>query len=89
MIRETLMVQEDDSGDAFVELPPEVLEELGWNECTLIHMEVEGDRVLIKEKTVWELGEFKEHIDMILGDIKVNKTKHTIKDNGYFFKISQ
>jgi len=88
-MKKTLEVKETDDGDAFVELPPEVLEELGWNEHTLIHMELEGDNVLIKEKTVWGVEDFKENLEMILDDIRVNRTKHTIKDGNHFFKIGQ
>ncbi len=86
-IKRIVEVKETDTGDSFVELPEEVLEELGWNEYTTIHMELEDGNVKIKQKTFWELEEFKEHLEMIFDDVYVNKTKHTLRHNGRIIAI--
>jgi formylmethanofuran dehydrogenase subunit D len=38
-----------ENGDAIIELPPELCEELGWKEGTVVNIECENGEIIIKE----------------------------------------
>jgi bifunctional DNA-binding transcriptional regulator/antitoxin component of YhaV-PrlF toxin-antitoxin module len=42
-----LEVQEDDSGDQFIVLPDEVIEDLGWQEGDILNWDVKGDGIIL------------------------------------------
>ena len=42
-----LEVQEDDSGDQFIVLPDEVIEDLGWQEGDILNWDVKGDGIVL------------------------------------------
>mgnify|MGYP003705147635 CR=1 FL=1 len=39
-----------DNGDAIVELPPELCDELGWKEGTVLNLEAKNGQIFISEK---------------------------------------
>lgn len=80
-------VQEDENGEAFIQIPEEALEKLGWNDRTPLDISLDGGTIVLKEKRVWELEDFKENLEMILDDVFVNKIKHTIRHNNRLFTI--
>lgn len=46
----TSLVQEDkESGDLILELPPELIDEMSWDENTILEWTIEDNRVFIKE----------------------------------------
>ncbi len=38
-----------ENGDAIIELPPELCEELGWKEGTVLNIELENGQIIISE----------------------------------------
>jgi len=40
-----------DNGDAIVEIPPEIIEELGWKVGDVLDVSLEGDAVILKNMT--------------------------------------
>ena len=45
----TVEVQEDKDGELFIELPVELLNQMGWAEDTLIEWLIDDDKVTIRE----------------------------------------
>jgi antitoxin component of MazEF toxin-antitoxin module len=43
----TLNLEEDDNGDLYVNLPDDVIEELGWLEGDVISYSLEGDSLFL------------------------------------------
>ena len=39
-----------DNGDAIIELPPELCEEMGWSEGTVLNIENKDGKIYISEK---------------------------------------
>jgi bifunctional DNA-binding transcriptional regulator/antitoxin component of YhaV-PrlF toxin-antitoxin module len=44
-----LEVQEDQDGQIFIELPYEVLEELGWQEGDVLNWDVKGNGIILSK----------------------------------------
>ena len=44
-----LEVQEDDSGDLFIVLPDEVIEDLGWHEGDVLNWDVKGEGIILSK----------------------------------------
>lgn len=42
-----LEVQEDTNGDAFITLPDEIIEELGWEEGDVLEWDVRGTGIIL------------------------------------------
>jgi bifunctional DNA-binding transcriptional regulator/antitoxin component of YhaV-PrlF toxin-antitoxin module len=42
-----LEVQEDESGDAFIAFPEELIEELGWQEGDILNWDLRGEGVVL------------------------------------------
>lgn len=42
-----LEVQEDENGDPFIQLPYEVIEELGWQEGDILNWDVRGTGIVL------------------------------------------
>lgn len=40
-----------DNGDAILEIPPEIIEELRWKEGDVLDFEVEGETIIVKNMT--------------------------------------
>jgi hypothetical protein len=45
----TLNLEEDDSGDLFVKLPDDLIEELGWLEGDIISYSLDGDSLFLSK----------------------------------------
>ena len=45
----TIEVQEDKNGELFIELPIDLLNQMGWAEDTIIEWLVDDDKVTIRE----------------------------------------
>ena len=46
----TVVVQEDENGELYIELPPDLIEQLGWDENTEVLWVVEDDGKIILRK---------------------------------------
>jgi bifunctional DNA-binding transcriptional regulator/antitoxin component of YhaV-PrlF toxin-antitoxin module len=42
-----LEVQEDENGDQFINLPEEVMEDLGWQEGDVLNWDVKGEGIIL------------------------------------------
>lgn len=42
-----LEVQEDENGDPFIQLPDEVIEDLGWQEGDILNWDVRGTGIVL------------------------------------------
>ena len=42
-----LEVQEDENGDAYITLPDEIIEELGWDEGDVLEWDVRGSGIIL------------------------------------------
>jgi bifunctional DNA-binding transcriptional regulator/antitoxin component of YhaV-PrlF toxin-antitoxin module len=47
MTRYILEVQEDQDGELFIELPDEVIEDLGWQEGDVLNWDVRGEGIIL------------------------------------------
>ena len=45
----TLEVQEDNNGNYFIELPNEIIEELGWKEGDILEWKLKGQGVILSK----------------------------------------
>lgn len=45
----TLEVQEDNNGNYFIELPNEMIEELGWKEGDILEWKLKGQGVILSK----------------------------------------
>ena len=45
-----LVVQESPNGDLFIELPPEMMDAVGWKEGDTINWEEQGDKSFVLKK---------------------------------------
>lgn len=78
-------VQEDENGQ-FVVLPPEVLQELNWNEHTPIQISAREDgSVVIAKRDHWTVEEAQSHLDEIMDDVVHNRAHHIITHEGMNF----
>jgi bifunctional DNA-binding transcriptional regulator/antitoxin component of YhaV-PrlF toxin-antitoxin module len=46
----TVVVQEDENGELYIELPPEILDNLGWNNYDNLEWVIEDDGKIILRK---------------------------------------
>lgn len=44
-----LEVQEDENGDAYITLPDEVVEDLGWQEGDILNWDVRGEGIILSK----------------------------------------
>lgn len=44
-----LEVQEDENGDAFITLPDEIIEELGWEESDILEWKLKGGGIVLSK----------------------------------------
>ena len=42
-------IQEDDSGDLFIEFPDELIDELGWQEGDVLNWDLKGDGIVLSK----------------------------------------
>lgn len=42
-------VQEDNSGDLFIEFPDELIDELGWQEGDILNWDLKGDGIVLSK----------------------------------------
>ena len=73
-----------DNGDAMIDIPPEVLEELGWNQNTILSLvEIEGC-IQIRQKTDWTVDQIQhgDNLEQVLEDIEKNGTVHHVLHEG-------
>jgi bifunctional DNA-binding transcriptional regulator/antitoxin component of YhaV-PrlF toxin-antitoxin module len=42
-------VQENNSGDLFIELPDELIDELGWQEGDILNWDLKGDGIVLSK----------------------------------------
>ena len=42
-------VQENNSGDLFIELPDELIDELGWQEGDILNWDLKGDGIVLNK----------------------------------------
>lgn len=49
-------VVEDEEGELVIELPLDMLNQMGWDEHTLLEWLIEEDKVILKEKEVEDAG---------------------------------
>jgi len=42
-------VQENNSGDLFIELPDELIDELGWQEGNILNWDLKGDGIVLSK----------------------------------------
>lgn len=73
-------IEEDENGELFVKLPDELMAKMGWNEYTILSTELEGSKIIVKQKTTWTVEEAQENIELMIEDVQHNKTIHHIFD---------
>ena len=82
-------IEKDSNGDPIVIIPPKIMEEMGWNQFTILetHFDEEELNIKVSQKTEWTVEEIEteDNFDMILQDVSANKTIHCIvhEDNKY------
>jgi bifunctional DNA-binding transcriptional regulator/antitoxin component of YhaV-PrlF toxin-antitoxin module len=78
-------IQKDDEG-SFVVIPKEIMDELGWNEFTIIEpkFDEESKSIKVSQKTEWTVEEitFEDTFDMVMNDVVNNKIVHFINYEG-------
>lgn len=82
-------VKEDSNGDAFIEIPPEMMEALGWNEKTILCMRLNHGCIELTKKTHWTPEELQEGdtLENVVDDVSANNTVHYIIDGDRQFMI--
>jgi len=82
------IIQEDANGQ-FIVLDPLLLEDLGWNEHTILSINLlDNGKIELKKKLEWTIEDMQDNIEMVLEDIEHNETVHTITDkDGKQFKM--
>jgi bifunctional DNA-binding transcriptional regulator/antitoxin component of YhaV-PrlF toxin-antitoxin module len=81
----TIPVQQDDNGDSFITLPPEVLKELGWNEKTMLSVVLNDDgTIVMRKKTDWTVDQLQNGntLEWVIEDVEKNQTIHHILQDG-------
>lgn len=59
MIYTSLVQEDEESGDLILELPPELIDEMKWDENTILDWTIEDNKVFIKENKDARGGESK------------------------------
>lgn len=72
-------IQQDENG-YFIQIPQESLDELGWNQYTLLSVFYEEKMIILKQKTEWTVEELQEddNLENVIEDIVHNGTIHYI-----------
>jgi len=49
MISYIIEIQEDDSGDLFIEFPYDLIDELGWQEGDVLNWDLKGEGIILSK----------------------------------------
>lgn len=82
-------IQEDESGEQFIQIPQEIIEEMGWNEFTILNMELVNGNIHMTQRTNWTAEELQEGdtLDNVMDDVVNNGTTHFIEHEGRTFML--
>lgn len=73
--------------DGTIIIPQDILNNLGWDEKTLLTIYTEGDTIIIKEKTEWNIQDFQDNIEEIIEKISETGTNHYVTHNNNTFVV--
>lgn len=71
-----------------ITIPADMIKSLGWTENTFVEMYLDGDKVIIKEKTDWTVADLQENIETIIERISENRRCHHILVDGNTFVLA-
>lgn len=71
-----------------ITLPPDMVKSLGWTENTFVDIFMDGDKVVIKEKTDWTITDLQDNIETIIDRISENRKVHHILVDGNTFVLA-
>ena len=83
-------IQTDENGENFVDIPDELMEEMGWNEHTVLCSEWDEEKLQFRviHRTEWSVEEAKENFDIIMDDVVNNEVTHIIEYDGRKYALS-
>lgn len=64
-----------------IDVCPDVLTEVGWNEYTTLETVFDGGKIKIVQKTEWSVDEAQVYFEKIMADVEYNGTTHFITDS--------
>jgi len=71
---------ESDANGEFVKLQYELIQQLGWNQYTVLDMKLSGNNIQLTKKTEWTVAELQEGdtFDKVMDDVVHNQQVHFI-----------
>lgn len=75
-------------GNGNITIPDEMIKQLNWTCNTTLSVMLEGENIVIKEKTDWSIDEFHEHMETILNRVNETKTPHHLLHDGKVLVIA-
>lgn len=78
----------DENG--YIQLPEELMMQLGWVEKTILDISVVGNSIKIERKNEWTPEELQEGeiLEQIIEDVSFNRTVHYLTSEGQRFVIA-
>ena len=73
--------------DGTIIIPQDILDKLGWNEKTLLTIDVVDDTIVIKEKIHWNIEEFHDNLEEIIERVAETETNHYVTYNDNEFVV--
>lgn len=77
-------INENENGESVLKIPKILLEKLGWNEYTLLTIDINEDsNIVLSKKNEWTVEELQNDPDLVedvINDTFKNKTVHYVSD---------
>ena len=86
-----VLVEYDEDGNAIIPLPKDMIDQLWWNEKTILTVHVDERGVItLRRKTDWTVDQLQDgdNLDMVIDDIAQNGSVHCILDKGKTFVMA-
>lgn len=71
-----------------IQIPEEFINHLGWTENTSLLFLMDGENIIVKEKTDWTVDDFQENIEVIIERINETGKSHHLLHEGKVFVIA-
>lgn len=74
--------------DNVIEIPQNFIDELEWDENTHLMLLLDGNKIILKEKTDWTLDDLQNNLETILERINTTRKPHHLLYEGKTFIIA-
>ncbi len=84
-----MTIQQAPDGEQYIQIPDEILNELGWNEYTILDIDIVDGNIYLSRKNSWSVEELEQGdtFEKVMDDVIHNHEIHYIEHDGKSFVI--